>query len=74
MSDATKHTLRLFNRSHSFSEGFGSLLDFSSLISNYDTDKSDDEADINSLRADWLAIATDMWNAIREHERSTTNK
>jgi len=73
MSDITcgfsGYTFRLFKREPSFFEGVIAMLDFSGDLYNYD--KSEKEADLNSLHADWLAVGKDLRNVIDEYAAST---
>lgn len=71
MSEIFKNSLtfRLFKKEPSFIDGIASLIDLSSNSFRYYYNKTENEADINSLRADWYAIGNDMWKAIRKYER-----
>lgn len=71
MSEIFKNspTFRLFKNEPSFFDGVVSLIDMSPNSSRYNQDKTENEADTNSLRADWYAIGNDMWKAIKKYER-----
>ena len=71
MSEIFKNspTFRLFKSEPSFSDGISSLIDMSPNLSRYNKDETENEADVNSLRADWYAIGNDMWEAIKIYER-----
>ena len=71
MSEILKNstTFRLFRKEPSFIDGVSSLIDMSCNSLRYNQDETENEADINSLRADWYAIGNDMWGAIEIYER-----
>ena len=71
MSEIFKNspTFRLFKIEPSFIDGVSSLVDMSPNLSRYNKDETENEADVNSLRADWYAVGNDMWNAIKIYER-----
>lgn len=62
-------TFRLFKRMPSFIDGVASLIDFSPNRFRYNYDIAPNEADINSLRADWFAIGDDLRKTIEKYER-----
>jgi len=64
------YSFRLFNKP-SFIDGFTSILDFRDLIKRYNTDKTDELADGNSIKSDWKAIGSDIWSALKEYESGT---
>ncbi len=61
-------TFRLFKYEPSFLDGVASLIDLSPNLDRYNQDKTVNEADTNSLRADWCAIGGDLWKSIEKHE------
>ena len=62
-------TFRLFKREPSFSDGIATLIDMSPNLTRYNQDDTENEADINSLRADWYAIGHDMLKTIEDYEQ-----
>jgi hypothetical protein len=58
-----EQSFRLFDHP-SFWGGFASLLDFRPNIAKYHTDKSEREADLKSLAADWTAVGADLKTAL----------
>ncbi len=68
------YTFRLFRDSPSFLEGTVSMLDFSDGTQLYNYDKTEKEADLNSIRADWLAVGNDLKNAIDEYASAFRGK
>ncbi len=77
MSEIFKNspTFRLFKKEPSLLDGVSFLIDHSSNLDRYNHDKTDNEADINSLRADWYAVGNDLWDTIQKYEsgqKSTT--
>ena len=70
MSEIFKNssTFRLFKKEPSFVDGFASLVDMTPNLSRYNQDATENEADRNSLRADWSAIGDDLRGAIRQYE------
>lgn len=73
MSEIFKNspTFRLFREEPSFIDGISSLVDMSPNFSRYNQDKTEIEADINSLRADWYAIGGDLYKAVEKYERES---
>jgi len=71
MSEIFKNsfTFRLFKKEPSLTDGLASLVDMSPNIARYHQDETGNEADINSLRADWYAIGDDLWKAVKNYER-----
>ncbi|MDO8505025.1 MAG: hypothetical protein Q7S48_00365 [bacterium] len=63
------YTFRLFKKMPSFTDGVASLVDMSPIVSRYNQDATENQADINSLRADWYAIGADLHTAINEYAR-----
>lgn len=62
-------TFRLFKRMPSFADGVASLINLSPNRLRYNYDATPNEADINSLRADWFTIGNDLHKAIKEYGR-----
>jgi hypothetical protein len=69
MSEAFRNspTFRLFKREPSFIDGVASLVDHSPNLERYRQDRTPQEADVNSLRADWFAIGNDLHEAINAY-------
>ena len=65
-----KVTFRLFKQLPSFGMGIASLIDMSPSSCRYYYDRTEIEADINSLRSDWYVIGGDLYEAIEQYERS----
>ncbi|MBI1289188.1 MAG: hypothetical protein GC178_16600 [Flavobacteriales bacterium] len=63
-------SFRLFKGKPSFTEGFGSLLRGSS-DGLYNVSETPEEADRESLQADWEAIGTDMRHALNHYVQET---
>ena len=63
-----KGTFRLLKKEPSFKDGMASLIDMSPNQSHYNIDKTEKEADTNSLRADWYTIGNDLWDTIQKYE------
>ncbi|MEK7117595.1 MAG: hypothetical protein AAB861_02360 [Patescibacteria group bacterium] len=61
------HSFRLFKKRPSFIDGVSSIIDHSNLGSRYNFDKTEKEADVKSLYADWLAVGEDMKKAINTY-------
>ena len=60
-------TFRLFKKMPTFLNGFASSMDFFSDNEKiYKVDKTEKEADWNSIHADWLAVGNDINKAITE--------
>lgn len=57
-------TFRLFKKLPSFLDGVSAMLDFAPSRSRYNYDSNENQADINSLRADWFAIGKDLKEVI----------
>jgi hypothetical protein len=64
-------TFRLFRQKPSFLGGMSAILDFSSIESRYNQNKSGAEADTKALENDWKVIGFDMNNAIETYAKST---
>lgn len=60
-------TFRLFKREPSFIDGVASLVNHSPNLDRYHQDETPNEADINSLRADWFAIGKDLHDAVNTY-------
>ncbi len=60
-------TFRLFDRP-SFLDGFSTIVDFRNLIERYHTDRTEIQADLNSLKSDWEVIGSDIGVAISKYE------
>lgn len=73
MSNAfqNSYTFRLFKKEPSFIDGVVSLVDISPNNLRYNQDQTEKEADINSLRADWYAIGSDLWQTIEKYGQRT---
>lgn len=73
MSEIFKNspTFRLFRKEPSFIDGISSLVDMSPSFSRYNQDKTEIEADINSLRADWYAVGGDLYRSVEKYERES---
>ena len=69
MEQYQSQSFRLFKQMPSFVDGFASLINLAPSESKYNYDKTTEEADLNSLRADWFAIGQDLWEAIKKYER-----
>lgn len=69
MSEIFKNSLtfRLFKKEPSFADGMASLIDMSPNLSRYNQDKTGNQADVNSLRADWQAIGDDLRETIEDY-------
>ncbi len=63
------HTFRLFKNQPGspLLQGMASLLDLSDSNRLYNYDQTPEEADLNSLRADWLQVGADLSGAMREY-------
>lgn len=62
---------RLIKNRASFLGGVISLIDINkSIKDSYNTDKTEKEADVNSLKSDWEAVGQDMYNAIERYGES----
>lgn len=63
------YTLRLFKKKRPLLlvEEFGSVLDFSDSNHLYNFDKSNKDADRNSLQSDWLQVGKDLQNIVDEY-------
>ena len=63
------HTFRLFRQQGigPFLEGMASILDMSDSARLYNYDRSDAEADLKSLRADWLQVGADLASAMHHY-------
>jgi len=64
------YSFRLF-KEPSFLDGFTSILQFKNLIDRYNTDKTEELADRNSIKSDWKAVGNDIWSAFKEYESGT---
>jgi hypothetical protein len=66
MSDIFKNspTFRLFKKRPSFLDGVASLVNLAPNADRYRQSKTPQEADVDSLQSDWLAIGADLHNAI----------
>ncbi len=64
---SNNYTFILLKQMPSFIDGMASLLDFSDPKAKYNYSKTNDEADSNAIRADWMAIGCDMQNAIKTY-------
>ncbi|MDO8430448.1 MAG: hypothetical protein Q7S72_00450 [Candidatus Taylorbacteria bacterium] len=70
MSEIFKNspTFRLFKKEPSLVDGVASLRDHSSNLDRYNQDKTENEADTNSLRADWYAVGNDLWKTMQKYD------
>jgi len=70
MSEIFKNsqTFRLFKNEPSLIDGIASLSDHSSNLDRYNQDRTEKEADTNSLRADWYAVGEDLWKTIEKYD------
>lgn len=65
---------RLFARP-SFAEGAGRLVDLGATMQQYNTSKTEMEADITALQNDWYAVGNDFQISIKQYEQeSVTSK
>ncbi len=60
-------TFRLFRQRDTFYTCLGTVLDRSRLQSLYNTDTSEEEADLKAIASDWQAIGQDLENAIKQY-------
>ncbi len=66
-------TFRLIKKEASFLEGFSSLLDINSTISDkFRMDKTEEEADSNSLKSDWEEVGADLYKSITKYGKTST--
>jgi hypothetical protein len=63
------HSFRLFVRP-TFLEGVARVFDFANSLQRYRYDKTEDEADKNALKSDWMAVGHDLRHAINFYERN----
>ena len=69
------YTFRLRKHAPTLIEGVASALEVSGhLMSKYNTDKTDNQADANSLGADWKAVGKDMYSALGQYARTQPTK
>lgn len=63
------YTFRLRKTPLTFLEGFSAILDIDGeLIVKYNVDDTEQEADFYSLLSDWMAVGSDMYFALNQHE------
>ena len=62
-----KYTFRLVQRP-SFLEGVGGVFDFGNIMVHYNVDRTEQEADGNSIAADWLAVGQDIGTAVKTYQ------
>ena len=66
----SSYTFRLRKGVPTFVEGVASILDLDSkIITNYNIDDTDNQADYNSLKADWDAVGKDLRSAFDQYAR-----
>ena len=69
----SKYTSNKLFAEPSFIEGVASVLDLgATLHGDYNSSKTDDEADIKALHNDWLAVGDDIRISISKYEREFT--
>ena len=66
-------TFRLFALP-SFFKGIGSVIDLRGSFHIYHYNKSDEEADVESLRADWRAVGNDLRSAMDVADRELARR
>ena len=65
------YTFRLRKHTPTFVEGVASALEVGGhLMNKYNVDKTDNQADANSLGADWQAVGNDMYSALSQYART----
>ena len=67
-SSLQTHSFRLFARP-TFLEGTARVFDFTNILQRYRYDATDDKADANALRSDWMAVGDDIRHVIGDYER-----
>jgi hypothetical protein len=64
-------TFRLFRKIPNFMNGFSATFNFFGNDSKiYKIDKTEKEADWNSIYSDWLAVGQDLRKVLQEHGQS----
>jgi hypothetical protein len=68
-------TFRLRKYPPTVLDGVVEILSFSAeIINKYNTNSTDNEADFNSLQADWKAVGNDMYHSLELYARRKTAK
>jgi hypothetical protein len=68
-------TFRIMRKKQSFIDGVSSVVDFfGNEKEKYYFDKTEKEADANSIYADWVAVGNDMKEAIDNYGKTITTK
>ncbi|MFA6295887.1 MAG: hypothetical protein WC663_00885 [Patescibacteria group bacterium] len=64
-------TFGLFKSMPSFSRGISRAFDLTGIINenNYNTSKTDKEADFNALKGDWEVVGNDLKTAIKNYDK-----
>lgn len=64
------HTFRLMKEPSTFLEGVSSVFDVGGkIMDKYNTDDTDENADLNALRSDWRAVGEDMYSALDTYDK-----
>ena len=65
----SSYTFRLRKAPLTFLDGVVAILGAEKeLMSKYNTDRTDTQADLNSLKSDWQAVGDDMYTALNKFE------
>ncbi len=56
----------------SFLQGFSSIIDLGGTLQEYNTSRTENEADINALLNDWLAVGNDIKGAVKKYEQESS--
>ena len=56
----------------SFVEGVARLLDFGGVLNEYNQSRTGREADWKALRADWITVGDDLWDAAEQVAEGAT--
>ncbi|GMV84455.1 MAG: hypothetical protein AMXMBFR80_03130 [Dehalococcoidia bacterium] len=58
----------------SFAEGAGSVLDLFGELAQYNTSRTEREADLRALRSDWAAVGDYLWIALAKTAATLSEK
>lgn len=72
MSQSSRLFGFLYARS-SFLGGVARLLDFGGVLNSYNRSQTPDDADALALRADWVTVGDDLWDAAEIVARDVTS-
>lgn len=65
------HTRRILYAEPSFLEGMARVLDLGATLQQYRSSRTEDEADMEAMRDDWVAVGEDIRVSMAVYEQQT---